>query len=117
MVTLIRVTLSSLFTGTFLGPAFILSLGGGITSTLVMGFVVSIAPGLFSVIGLSIIGALFHNLAQLLLAYFLLIQRIEAILLISPLIVLFGTLTGAVNGVVSDLVVRNLKIPAKRFRM
>jgi heptaprenyl diphosphate synthase len=117
MVTLIRVTLSSLFTGTFLGPAFILSLGGGITSTLVMGFVVSIAPGLFSVIGLSIIGALSHNLAQLLLAYFLLIQRIEAILLISPLIVLFGTLTGAVNGVVSDLVVRNLKIPAKRFRM
>jgi heptaprenyl diphosphate synthase len=117
MVTLIRVTLSSLFTGTFLGPAFILSLGGGITSTLVMGFVVSIAPGLFSVIGLSIIGALSHNLAQLLLAYFLLIQRIEAILLITPLIVLFGTLTGAVNGVVSDLVVRNLKIPAKRFRM
>src|SRR4030042_6295461 len=60
MVTLIRVILSSLFTGTFLGPAFILSLGGGLTSTFAMSFVFSLAPKLFSIIGLSLIGALFH---------------------------------------------------------
>ena len=92
MVTLIRVILSSLFTGTFLGPAFILSLGGGITSTFAMSFVFSIAPNLFSIIGLSLIGALFHNIAQLFLAYFLFIQRIEAMLLISPLIIFFGAI-------------------------
>ena len=109
MVTLIRVILSSLFAGTFLGPAFILSLGGGITSTLAMGFVLSITPRLFSAIGLSLIGALFHNIAQLFLAYFLFIQRVEAILLISPLIIFIGTVTGAVNGVVSDLLISNLK--------
>jgi heptaprenyl diphosphate synthase len=40
-VTLIRVILVSLFTGTFLGPAFILSLGGGIISTVTMGFIFS----------------------------------------------------------------------------
>jgi heptaprenyl diphosphate synthase len=109
MVTLIRVILSSIFTGTFLGPAFILSLGGGVASTLAMGSVLSIAPRLFSTIGLSLIGALFHNIAQLFLAYFLFIQRIEAILLISPLIILIGTVTGTVNGVISDLVIKNLK--------
>jgi len=109
MVTLIRVILSSIFTGTFLGPAFILSLGGGVASTLAMGSVLSIAPRLFSTIGLSLIGALFHNITQLFLAYFLFIQRIEAILLISPLIILIGTVTGTVNGVVSDLVIKNLK--------
>jgi heptaprenyl diphosphate synthase len=109
MITLIRVILSSLFTGTFLGPAFILSLGGGITSTLAMGFVLSIAPRLFSTVGLSLIGALFHNITQLFLAYFLFIQRIEAILLISPVIVFLGTITGTVNGVISDLLVKNLK--------
>jgi heptaprenyl diphosphate synthase len=109
MVTLIRVILSSIFTGTFLGPAFILSLGGGVASTLAMGFVLSITPRLFSTIGLSLIGAFFHNIAQLFLAYFLFIQRIEAILLISPLIILIGTVTGTVNGVVSDLVIKNLK--------
>jgi heptaprenyl diphosphate synthase len=108
-VTLIRVILGSLFTGTFLGPAFILSFGGGITSTIAMGIVVSIIPKLFGPVGLSLIGALFHNIAQLFLAYFLFIQRIEAILLISPVIILLGTLTGTVNGIVSDIIIKNLK--------
>ena len=36
-VTLIRVVLASILNGTFLGPAFLLSLGGGILSTLSMG--------------------------------------------------------------------------------
>src|SRR4030065_1697776 len=35
-VTLIRIFVTSFFTGTFLGPAFVLSLGGGVSSTLVM---------------------------------------------------------------------------------
>lgn len=109
MVTLIRVILGSLFTGTFLGPAFILSFGGGVTSTFAMGIVVSLIPKLFGPVGLSLIGALFHNIAQLFLAYFLFIQRIEAILLISPVIILLGTLTGTVNGVVSDIIIKNLK--------
>lgn len=116
MVTLIRVILVSLFTGTFLGPSFLLSFGGGITSTLAMGFVTSAAPRLFSVIGLSIIGALFHNIAQLFLAYFLFIQRIEAVLLITPVIILLGTLTGTVNGVISDLLIRGLKNSGQKFQ-
>lgn len=109
MVTLIRVILSSIFAGTFLGPAFMLSLGGGVASTLSMGLVLSVAPRLFGVIGLSLIGAFFHNITQLFLAYFFFIQRIEAILLISPLIILIGTVTGTLNGIVSDLLIRNLK--------
>jgi heptaprenyl diphosphate synthase len=116
MVTLIRVILSSLFTGTFLGPAFILSLGGGITSTLAMGSVLSIAPRLFSAIGLSLIGALFHNVTQLFLAYFLFIQRIEAILLISPIIIFLGTITGTVNGVITDILFKNLKKTDKKIQ-
>jgi len=109
MVTLIRVVLASLFTGTFLGPAFILSLGGGVTSTLSMGIVLSLMPRLFGPVGLSLVGALFHNIAQLLLAYVLFIQRIEAILLITPVIIFLGTLTGCVNGIVSDMLIKNLK--------
>lgn len=109
IVTLIRVVLASIFIGTFLGPAFILSLGGGVTSTVAMGLVLSVTPRLFSTIGLSLIGALFHNIAQLVLAYFLFIQRIEAILLISPFIIFIGALTGTVNGFISDLLIKNLK--------
>ena len=109
MVTLIRVILGSLLTGTFLGPAFILSLGGGVASTLSMGIVFSLTPRLFGPVGLSLIGAFFHNTAQLFLAYVLFIQRIEAILLISPVIILIGTLTGTINGIISDLLIQNLK--------
>jgi len=107
-VTLIRVLLSSLLTGTFPGPAFLLSFGGGVVSTMAMA-VFSGVRGLFSAVGLSLIGAFFHNMTQLLLAYFLLIQRIEPVLFIAPLILFIGTLTGLINGTVSELVLRHLK--------
>lgn len=107
-VTLIRVILASIFTGTFLGPAFILSLGGGISSTAAMGMAHKICRDLFGPVGLSLLGALFHNIAQLALAYLLFIQRIEAVLLISPVILLIGTLTGVANGVISDLLIKNI---------
>lgn len=109
MVTLVRVVLGSLFTGTFLGPAFLLSFGGGLSSTLAMGFVFLKMPRLFSAIGISIIGALFHNSAQLVIAHFFFIGRIEAILLIAPIIALIGILTGALNGFLSEILIKNLK--------
>lgn len=107
-VTLIRIILASLFTGTFLGPAFILSFGGGVSSTAAMGLFRLIFGSLFGPVGLSLIGALFHNLAQLVLAYFLFIQRIEAVLIISPVILLIGTITGLTNGIVSDLLIKKI---------
>jgi heptaprenyl diphosphate synthase len=109
IVTLIRVTLASLITGTFLGPAFMLSFSGGVASTLAMGAVFSFSPRLFSTIGLSVIGALFHNITQLCLAYFLFVQRLEAILIITPVIVLIGTITGTANGLISEIIIQNLK--------
>lgn len=115
-VTLIRIIVVSLLTGTFLGPAFILSLGGGIASTMAMGLVLLLSPRLFGVIGISVIGAFFHNFAQLFFAYFLLIQRIEPILLISPFILLLGTVTGVVNGVVSDVLIGNLKNAGQKIQ-
>ena len=75
-------------------------MGGGVTSTLSMGIVLSLMPRLFGPVGLSLIGALFHNISQLFLAYVLFIQRIEAILLITPVIIFLGTLTGSVNGII-----------------
>jgi heptaprenyl diphosphate synthase len=107
-VTLIRVILASLFMGTFLGPAFILSFGGGVSSTAAMGLAHRLFKKLFGPVGLSLIGALFHNLAQLALAYVLFIQRIEAVLLISPILILLGTFTGVANGVISGLLIEKI---------
>lgn len=106
MVTLVRVILASLFSGTFLGPAFILSMGGGVASTIAMAAARRMSGRLFGPVGLSLVGAVFHNAAQLVLAYFIFIQRLEAVLLISPVIMLIGTLTGVVNGLVAAQLVR-----------
>ncbi len=108
-VTLIRTFISSLINGTFPGPAYIMSLGGGITATISMWLIISLIPQLFSAVGISVIGAFFHNIMQLFIAYFLLIQRIEPIILVSPFIVLAGTIAGTINGIVAELVIKNLK--------
>lgn len=107
-VTLIRVTLASMFTGTFLGPSFVLSLGGGVASTAAVGLVYAVTRGLFGPIGLSLVGSLFHNLAQLGLAWLLFVQRIEAILIITPVLLLLGTVTGTVNGIIAGLLMRQI---------
>ena len=109
MVTLIRVTLASIFIGSFLGPGFILSMGGGILGTLAMGILVSVSPRLFGPVGVSLIGAFVHNMAQLFLAYVLFIQRIEPMIIITPILILIGTMTGLVNGLAADLLIRSLK--------
>ncbi|TNF52695.1 Gx transporter family protein [bacterium] len=107
-VTLIRVFVGSLFTGTFLGPAFALSLAGGIASTLVMWSAKILAGRILSPMGLSLLGALSHNVAQLFMAYLFFVRRLEAILFISPIIILMGTLAGAINGTVTGLVLKRI---------
>ncbi len=58
-VTMIRIVLGSLLLGTFLGPAFFLSLSGGLAGTLSMCIAMTLFPGLFSPLGISLIGAFF----------------------------------------------------------
>lgn len=108
-VTLIRVFITSFFAGTFLGPAFVLSLGGGVSSTLMMWLVQVLSGRLFGPMGLSLFGALTHNIAQLFLAYLFFIRRIEAVVFISPIIILFGTITGAFNGIVTGLIIKKVE--------
>lgn len=98
-VTLIRTLLGSLFLGTFLGPAFFLSMGGGIAGTCAMGLAASLFSRVFSPMGVSLIGAFAHSIGQLLLAYLLFIHRIEAVLAVMPILAATGILTGAINGV------------------
>jgi len=105
-VTLIRVFVGSFIAGTFLGPAFLLSLGGGVSSTLVMWSARVFFKRLLSPIGLSLLGALTHNIAQLFLAYLFFIQRLEAIIIVSPIIILLGVITGALNGIVVSLIIK-----------
>lgn len=108
-VTLVRIFVSSFITGTFLGPSFMLSIAGGVSSTIIMWSAMCMLGGFISPLGLSLLGALTHNMAQLLMAYVLFIKRIEIIAFVGPIIILLGTVTGTVNGIVTTLVVNRLK--------
>ena len=108
-VTLTRVVIRSLLAGTFLGPAFVMSLGGGVASTLIMWALKEIFRRLIGPVSLSILGALTHNVVQLFLAYFLFVKRIEAILIISPVLIIAGLVTGAFNGIVTHLIIKKIQ--------
>lgn len=108
-VTMIRIVLGSLLLGTFLGPGFFLSLSGGLAGTLSMCIVMTLFPGLFGPLGISLIGAFFHNLAQLLTAYLLFVRKIEAIVVVFPFLAVAGTVTGAFNGIAAKYLIQEIQ--------
>jgi heptaprenyl diphosphate synthase len=98
----LRTLLGSLISGTFMTPAFFFSLTGALVSCAAMALVFYTAYGKFSLVGVSLSGAVFHNFAQLVLAALLVGQA--AVFLQLPLLLLFAILAGTFNGIVANLV-------------
>jgi heptaprenyl diphosphate synthase len=96
-VTLGRVFLGSLASGLFGSPAFLLSLSGSGLAILAMGVAHFAGARLFSEVGISVVGAVAHNVAQLCVAYLLLIRN-EGIFLLLPVMLLTALATGILNG-------------------
>jgi len=103
-VALLRAILSSFLMGTFMSPPFVLSLSGALLSTCAMGLLFRISGSRghyrFSLIGISIVGALCHNLTQLMLAYFILIKH-EGIFVFLPWLCIGGVVMGWVTGAIA----------------
>ena len=97
LLTILRVVIASLFFGTFLSPPFFISLLAGMSSSLVMGAACSHFRPWLSPIGISALGGFTHNLAQLCIAYALIVKHWE-IFYLFPLLALVGILTGVLNG-------------------
>lgn len=107
LVTALRVTLGSVIAGTFLSPGFLLSAAGGLAATAVMA--VSCrwekkAHG-FDMAGVSLTGAVAHNLAQWILAYQLLG---EGVLYYLPMLLLAALPAGWAVGVIAGRLTRSL---------
>lgn len=98
-VSVLRTFLGSLITGTFLTFAFFLSFSGALLSTIVMWAIFTTARGKVSLVGVSIAGAVIHNLTQLGMAAYLLRQW--AILVYLPYLLLFAVPTGMFVGMVT----------------
>ena len=108
-VALLRTVVASLVLGSFLTPGFLLSFFSAAASTAVMWVLLSVSarfPGKgFSIVGVSVAGALAHNASQLGLAYLLLIRH-ESIFYFAPWLALSGLVTGWLTALVAAEVLR-----------
>ena len=98
-ILILRVLLGSLLIGTFMTIPFYLSLAGGILAYLMMGFFYKFFKKQFSVLGISVIGAVFHNIGQIVTAWFLINNT--GIFYYLPYLVLLAVPTGIGVGLVT----------------
>lgn len=111
-VTIFRTICSSMFLGTFLSITFILSFISGLVSTITMWFMYQVFSGnkifRLSPLGISITGAVAHNLSQLVTVYLLFIRQKE-IFYFLPILIFSAVLTGCITGVVTLYVLEELE--------
>lgn len=102
----LRTIVGSVAAGTLLTPAFFFSFVGALVSALVMIAVFTFFFGKLSLVGISLAGAVSHNLAQTVLASFLLSHW--AIFLQTPLLILIAILAGSFNGLCANCVIARI---------
>lgn len=94
--------IKGLFAGLTRGvTAMLMSLSGGMLSTLVMWLLLRLKSRPFGLVGLGVSGALAHNAAQLLVAALL---TTPAVLYYIPWLIIFGVLAGILTGMVLNVI-------------
>ncbi|NLJ80112.1 MAG: Gx transporter family protein [Firmicutes bacterium] len=99
MIAILRTILGSLLAGTFMTITFFFSFSGGLASALIMGLAYRFWSKYFSLLGISLIGALTHNLAQLSVAA--LVIKSAGIFGYLPYMLFFALPTGVFVGLVT----------------
>ncbi|MCT4563098.1 MAG: Gx transporter family protein [Maledivibacter sp.] len=105
IVLIARILLGSIFGGGISG--FIYSVSGGILSILAMAFIKRLGKENVSVIGISVVGAVFHNIGQLLAAA-LIINNIN-IFIYLPILFIAAIGTGIFVGLTTKYLLLALK--------
>lgn len=99
IVALLKVFLCALLFGS--ATSFIYSMCGAVVSLMMM--MLAKKSGLFSLIGVSSLGGIFHNLAQLLCAYFFIGKG--AVFHI-PVLCLSGAVCGVLTGIAAQILIK-----------
>ena len=103
IVSIIRVLLSSLLFGSILSLSY--SAAGAVISLRSM--IIMMKTKIFGVTSVSVTGGVFHNLGQILVAC--LVLETDVLLYYLPVLILSGTMTGAVIGIASSIVMKRLQ--------
>ena len=116
-IALLRTLISSLILGTFLTPSFVLSFAGSLTSTVMMALFYKLSISnfgvKFSLVGISVIGSLFHNLTQITLVFLLFIRN-KGVLSLWPWLALSGVVMGVITGLIAVQVCRRIESASNR---
>lgn len=102
-ISLLRVFFLSVFSGSPFTAVF--SFTGAIASFFAM--YISYRRNSFSPVGISILGGVTHNLAQLLISALLL--NTPAFLWYSPILLISGIITGLINGLITIKIIHTVK--------
>ena len=104
LVIILRIFITSIVIGNFFTIGFFLSLSGGIAALSSMNFMKHFS---FSIYSISIMGALIHNLVQLLIVWSLIVKH-NGIFINLPFMMVAAIICGTVIGIISDkLISRN----------
>ncbi|MDD3894877.1 MAG: Gx transporter family protein [Syntrophomonadaceae bacterium] len=105
MIVLLRCLVVAVLSKGLMMLAF--SLSGGLLSALMMWLVFKKLPNVFSIKGISIIGAITHNTAQVMVASLILKETIVFYYL--PILLVSSIVTGLITGSISELTVREIR--------
>lgn len=114
IISLLRPITVSLIKGNLLTLEFILSFSGSITSTIFMILFFKLLKNKISIIGVSIIGGMTHNIAQFLVVYF--ITNNIYLFFYLPLLIFFGGLAGFAIGLITKFLLKRIKEYEKEKR-
>ncbi|MFA6222952.1 MAG: Gx transporter family protein [Desulfomonilaceae bacterium] len=108
LLTIGRILLGGLISGQFGSPGFFLAAAGGISSICVMAVAYHFGERFLSEVGVSVLGAVTHNMAQLWVAYAMLVKN-ESILLLAPIMIFAAIVTGIMNGLAAKFLIKRMK--------
>ena len=110
-INLVRVLVVSLVRGSFLSMGFFMSLTGAFLSLGVM-ILLKVVIKKFSIIGVSVVGALFHVFGQILIA--MLYMSSVYVVFYLPIIAASAVVTGIIVGFVARAIIRTEVIKKQR---
>lgn len=99
IVGISKTILGALLAGTILSPTALMSLGGTFMALLMMLLSLK-SPIPFSIIGISVIGAVTHNIMQLIIVRFVIIGD-DGIFYLTPILIILGIVTGIITGYIA----------------
>ncbi len=103
MISFVRILLSGLLFGNVFGILY--SAAGGLCSLLIMIFAKHVLR-FFGVAGVSVLGGIFHNLGQILVAVFV-VENIKLVYYL-PVLTAAGTLTGLLIGLLGGEIIKRV---------